>query len=348
MEIKTTFTDKKIWDQFLIDNLTPTPFLQSWDWGEFNEQVLGNKIERWSLYDNNELKMVGMVIEKELPKQKKYWYCPRGVVWAKDYMDKRALGYGEIFKKVKKNFQDKIFLRVLPPYEKQDHLIGFAKRLGLSKPQILLHSEEPKETIVLDLNQGIDDLLKNTKQKTRYNIRLAQKKGVIVRRATKETLSNDLDIFYTLSKTTANRNKIKIYEKSYYEKLLNWFWEKDNTNIKFYVAEKDGSPLAAIIVLYFGTTATYLFGASDDEARNLMPNYLLQWTAITEAKENGMTIYDFWGISEDKQAWSGITKFKRGFGGREIEYLGTWDYVLDKKWYRIFTLLKKIKKLIGK
>ena len=156
-------------------------------------------------------------------------------------------------------------------------------------------------------------------------------------------------IFYQLSEETAKRNKIKIYEKDYYEKLVEYFGQGDKEiKLKMYLAEKDGSPLAAIMVIYFGDGATYLHGASSSEGRELMPNYLLQWRAILDAKKDGYKWYDLWGVSDNNGAWAGITRFKKGFGGEDFRYMGAWDYVLNRKWYNIFLIMKyfnNIKKL---
>ncbi|MFH1900161.1 MAG: peptidoglycan bridge formation glycyltransferase FemA/FemB family protein [Patescibacteria group bacterium] len=347
MELTDKFQDKHEWNKFIADNSSPASFLQSWDWGEFNQKILNSQIKRIALIDENELKMLGLVIEKKLPLNQSYWYCPRGLVWNKNYMDKEAQGYGLIMKKINKDLGGKIFLRNLPPVQKKEHLIGFLKRLKFKEPKILINSEEPEETILLDLDKAEEELLKNMHPKTRYNIKLAEKKGIRIRKMILETKDNDISIFYGLSAQTAKRNKINIYGKKYYTDLINFFTKKEcAAQIKLYIAEYQNKPLSSIMVVYFGSTATYLHGASSNEHRDLMPNYLIQWQAILDAKKSGIKIYDFWGISQENQQWAGITKFKKGFGGEVFTFLGTWDYILNKKWYTIFRLLRIIKKII--
>ena len=346
MEILTDYKNCEAWDKFVADNTSPASFLQSWEWGEFNNKILGNQIQRWAMIDDGELKIVFMLIKKSLPADKFYWYCPRGLIWKKDYQNKRVLAYPKIIEQVNQEIKGAVFMRTCPPSQFQEHISGFLKRLGFKKPKILIHSKEPDKTLILDLTKSTEDLLKKMHPKTRYNIRLAEKKGITIRELATE---KDIDIFYKLSAETAKRDKISIYSKNYYSKLINFLTANETgLKLKLYLVEYQNKPLAAALVIYFGQTATYLHGASSGEHRNLMPNYLIQWQAIKDAKNAGMKIYDFWGVSEENKTWAGITRFKRGFGGREMKFIGTWDYVLDKKWYYILRLLKIIKKIIPK
>lgn len=345
MEIISNYQDKNKWDKFVAENSSPASFLQSWEWGEFNEKILGNPVQRWAVTDKGFLKIIFMLIKKNLPGGRFYYYCPRGLIFKNNYTHKRIKAYTTLLKKIKEELKDGIFVRLLPPYEFKDYMSGFITRLGFIKPKILTHSKEPGKTLILDLTKDKEVLLKEMHHKTRYNIRLAERKNVTIRKMNKKTLKKDIDIFYNLTQTTAKRDKINIYNKGYYSKLINYFFEKQqNINLKLYIAENENKPLAAIIIMYFGNTTTYLHGASDNISRNLMPNYLLQWQAIEEAKKNGMKIYDFWGISEHNKEWAGITRFKKGFGGKIISFMGSWDYVLNKPWYNLFRVLKFIKR----
>lgn len=349
MEIITDYKNKAEWNKFVADNTSPSSFLQSWEWGEFNEKILGNKVVRLSMLVDNKLVMTASLIRKELPSGHFYYYCPRGIVWAKDFMDKRADYYRPILKKAEAELGEAVFLRLDLPYEHKDYLAGFLGRLGFRKPKILTKTSEPKSTLLLDITRSEEDLLEKMNQKTRYNIRLAEKKGIQIRIMNYESriMDKDIEKFYQLSKEMAGRNKIKIYERSYYEKLVNFFGQGDkDVKLKLYLAEYEGRALGSIMVVYFGNGATYLHGASSNEHRELMPNYLLQWKAIMEAKKEGYKIYDFWGVSEENRHWAGITRFKHGFGGKTVEYLGSWDYVLNKKWYNLLWGAKFFKKII--
>ncbi len=346
MEIITNYQDKEKWDKFIATNSSPASFLQSWSWGEFNKNILGNKIQRWAVIENNTLKIAALLIQKKLPKNKFYYYCPRGLIFDKKYTDKRINAYTALLKKIKTEIKNIIFIRLLPPYEFKDYMFGFIKRLGFVEPKILTHSKEPDKTLILNLKQTEDELLQAMHHKTRYNIRLAEKKGVTIRTMDDNSQTKDIDIFYKLTQTTGKRDGINIYDKTYYNKLIKYFSDnKNKPTLKLYIAEFKKEPLAAIMVFYFGDTATYLHGASDNNHRNLMPNYLLQWQAIKDAQKNGYKIYDFWGINEHNKHWAGITRFKKGFGGQTITFMGSWDYVLNKSWYNLFKFLKTIKKL---
>jgi lipid II:glycine glycyltransferase (peptidoglycan interpeptide bridge formation enzyme) len=119
---------------------------------------------------------------------------------------------------------------------------------------------------------------------------------------------------------------------------------KFGLNIKLFLAKHDGKVIAGNIVAFFGDTVTYMHGASSNEFRNLMAPYALQWHCIKLAKQSGYKYYDFYGISDDK--WPGVTRFKRGFGGKELEYPGTWDAVFDGVKYKIYGLLRKIRRVV--
>ena len=182
------------------------------------------------------------------------------------------------------------------------------------------------------------------RSKWRYNIRLAQKKGVVVRayrartdKADNPSLDSDasraLDIFYELYKTTASRDGIAIHAKKYYEDLFALSAaHKDAPLITVYIASHEGENLASIITLFSKSEAVYLYGASSNAKRNLMPAYLLQWTAICDAKSYGSAVYDFYGMppSDDKNhPMYGLYLFKTGFGGRIVHRPGSLDFPLS-------------------
>jgi len=147
-----------------------------------------------------------------------------------------------------------------------------------------------------------------------------------------------------VDKGTSKRKNIKHHPKDYYKKQL----EINSEDIKFelFVAEYECKIIAANIVVLFGNRATYLHGATSSEHREVMAPHLLQWEQIKEAKKRGCSEYDFWGIvnehTKDKrgQSWEGFTRFKKGFGGREVNYIGYWDYPLNKLWYFLYRLVQ--------
>jgi lipid II:glycine glycyltransferase (peptidoglycan interpeptide bridge formation enzyme) len=182
-----------------------------------------------------------------------------------------------------------------------------------------LHNIQPPRTIVIDILGSDEEILAKMKQKTRYNIRLAEKKDVTVR------VWDDIESFHKMMLVTGGRDGFGIHSLEYYQRAYEMFHPKGLAEIL--VAEYDGKPLAALFVARNGHRAYYLYGASTDEERNRMPTYLLQWEAIKWAKACGCEEYDLWGVPDEDEAtleadfeschdglW-GVYRFKRGFGG---------------------------------
>jgi len=181
------------------------------------------------------------------------------------------------------------------------------------------HNIQPPRTIVIDIRSTEDEILAKMKPKTRYNTRLAIKKGVTVR------AWDDIQAFHKMMLITGGRDEFGIHSQEYYERAYELL--QPNGLGEILVAEYEGKPLAALLVARNGDRAYYLYGASTNEERNRMPTYLLQWEAIKWAKERGCEEYDLWGVpDEDEETletnfetrhdglW-GVYRFKRGFGG---------------------------------
>lgn len=200
---------------------------------------------------------------------------------------------------------------------------------------------QPRYNMVLKLNGFNEEtLLEQFSQKTRYNIRLSRKKGVEVYH---EVSDKALDIFYELSEIMCARQKLFNRPKSYFETMMNVF--KDNARI--YIAEHEGEPLAAAIAIYYGEKMWYIYGASSDHKRNLMPNYLMQWEMIKWALEVGASEYDFGGVFELNKE-HGLYKFKEGFCRKDgvTELIGEVDKVYKPLVYKaVMDLYPKFKKL---
>lgn len=184
------------------------------------------------------------------------------------------------------------------------------------------------DTTILNISPPEDELLKSMHKKTRYNIKLAGKKGVSVREAS----IGELDIWYDMYKTTAKRDSIAIHSKEYYRSVYNRANSSDGVDMKLLFAEHEEDLLAGIFVLTSGENSTYLYGASSNIKRNFMPAYLLQWEAIKGAKKSGSKSYDFFGIppiNDKKHSMHGLYRFKIGFGGDIIHRHGCYDYHLS-------------------
>ncbi len=200
---------------------------------------------------------------------------------------------------------------------------------------------QPPNTVILNIEKNEDEILSQMHKKTRYNIKLSKKKGVTIREAKTEELHN----WYKLYQITAKRDKIAIHSQDYYQKILdNAKADENSPEIKLYFAEHEKEILAGIIVCYYKKRATYLYGASSNKKRNLMPAYLLQWNAIKEAKKRECTEYDFFGIpptNDPKHPMYGLYRFKTGFGGKLIARPGVWDFPILKLHYKALRILEK-------
>jgi lipid II:glycine glycyltransferase (peptidoglycan interpeptide bridge formation enzyme) len=195
----------------------------------------------------------------------------------------------------------------------------------------------PTNTLYLDLQSELNTILERMKPKTRYNIKLAQKKGVTVRIAD----LSDLSIWYSLYTETANRNGLYLNDIKYFKAILTTKADttKSPADVYYLIAEIDNKPLAAMFLIITGNRSSYLYGASSNINRNYMATYALQWFAIRLSKEKGCKEYDMFGISPNKDVTHplyGLYRFKTGFGGQIFHGLGCWDYPFDHEKYNIF------------
>ncbi len=196
---------------------------------------------------------------------------------------------------------------------------------------------------MIDLNLSEDDLLASMKQKMRYNLRLAQKKGVTVRIGKRQ----DLPGLYRMYAETSVRDGFLIRSEDYYQTVWRTF-DKPPAGIsslstpfhQALIAEVEGQPLAALSLFYFAGQAIYLFGMSRDQDREKMPNHLLQWEAIRRAKALGCRIYNLWGapdkFDESDGLW-GVFRFKEGLGGYVLRTIGAWDFTPNPLLYKLYT-----------
>ncbi len=200
-----------------------------------------------------------------------------------------------------------------------------------------------RNTVLLDLAGDEEALLMRMKQKFRYNVRLAKKKGVSIRLGE----IGDLDLLYSLYTETAKRDGFVIRERGYYKHLWRTFFsdgepfkESIQPTAMPLIAEVSGEPVAAMFLFLFAGKAWFLFGMSGDAHREKMPNYLLQWEAIRLAKTAGCHTYDLWGapdtFEEDDPLW-GVYRFKEGMGGEVVRHIGAWDLPLKPFLYRAYT-----------
>ena len=203
-----------------------------------------------------------------------------------------------------------------------------------------------KNTVLIDLNLAEQEILARMKQKTRYNIRLAEKKGVSLRVGTKK----DLPLLYKMYAETSIRDGFVIRDESYYKTVWETFMTGEHSSIENrkssmplaepLIAEVNNEPVAAIFVFYFAGRAYYVYGMSRDIHREKMPAYLLQWEAMKRAKAKDCNMYDLWGapdVFDESDSMWGVYRFKEGLGGKVIRTLGAWDFAPNPLWYKMYS-----------
>ena len=327
---------KEHWDNFIRSNATDGGLLHSWQWGDF-QKSLDRKIVRLGAIDGEgQLQAAVLMVKHELAFEYNYWYCPRGPVINILKIDEMSSMFAEMrqLARTEKSF----LIRVDPPW-----LLGNEKRLldnGFRKSE---HEIQPKCTLMLDLSKTEEELLSAMKPKTRYNIGLAERKGVKVKISSE---ISDIESFWQLMKQTADRDGFAPHHKEHYKKMFETMSE-DGT-VKLFLAEFDNKIIAANMVSFFGQVCIYLHGASSDLYRDVMAPYFLQWAAILEAKKLGLAKYDFGGINGPSfynKKWEGITRFKTGFGPeyKITEYVGSHELVINPVIYSVYKFVKQVR-----
>lgn len=325
---KITTDLKPEWDR-LCQNNPAGGFHQSFEWTLFKNK------DGWSTYKiglfNKKNKLVGgLVAFKFHFKKTNFIYIPEGPILPYDDEDELYLQW-RVLEIALHRLAD-IDGNELTTHIRMEPRIKQVPKwflLGWKKAPINL---QPKHTEILELTSTLEDLLAGMKPKGRYNIRLAEKKGVTVRKGTKK----DLQTFFELYKTTYTRNKFNGKDKELFDLLF----QTMGNAIEIYIAELDGVALASALVVHYGKRTTYLYGASSHNNKKVMAPYALHWHIIKEAKKNGAMVYDFWGIAKnvdnEKHAWHGITRFKKKFGGTQKNFIGAYDYVIARELYEKF------------
>ena len=229
-------------------------------------------------------------------------------------------------------------------------MVSYADRLKLRKNSVDI---QPPDSTLVDLTVTEEEILEKMHSKWRYNIRLSERKGVVVHHylGNDINLSEKLDKFYELTKITNARDGNTSHAKAYYLDLIKSSAEeiskgRDVPVISLYIAEHEGEEIASIMTLFSHNEAIYLYGASSNNKRNLMPNHLLQWTAMKDAKAYGSKFYDMYGMppegKDENHPMHGLYMFKANFGGKNIHRTGSWDIPL-KAIYRPYSTAEKLR-----
>ena len=322
-------------------------FLQSSMWGEFKSRF-GWKFSAFLIEWTDESRPL-LVLSRRLLPGFSFVYIPWGPALPENFTGDKANALAELAKKLKHFLPGNIiFTRFEPPWysicEFSRESADFFYDAGLKRAAATV---QPPDTVIINLNASNEEILSQMKPKWRYNISLAEKKGIHIKTGGQE----ELEIFYDLLKETAQRDGIAIHSINYYKTLFELCnqHKKSNMDLRLYIASHEEDVLAAIFVLFRGKDATYLYGASSNNKRNLMAPYALQWKAMLNAKEMGCLFYELFGIPPDEDPnhpMAGLYRFKTGFGGQIIHRPGTWDYPYKKIIYNLFNIAEALRKKI--
>lgn len=301
--------------------------LQGYEWGEIKSHTGWEPI-RLVLEESGEIVAAITILKRRIPGLgRTIFYAPRGPI--ADLTDRpvmKALLDG--VRRVARQHRA-IFLKIDPDIEVTAGAVTSAlKEYGFAANQHGANFEgvQPRFVMRLPLDKPLDDLLAAMHQKWRYNIRLAERKGVTIRNANRD----DLRPWYAVLLETATRDRFLVRSYSYFEQLWDYLVERGYARL--FLAEYEGKIIAGTLAFLFGDKCWYIYGASSNEHRNVMPNYLLQWEMIKWAKEKGCALYDFRGVSGDLNPDNplyGLYRFKQGFGANLVEFIGEYDLIYD-------------------
>lgn len=319
--------NKKEWESFLLrDRGTPTPFFQSWNWGEI-QQRLGNTIYRLGLYKNKKLVGICLIV---LIKARRgtYLHLRHGPV-----MDSLS-DLKTFIKNIKElGVKEKAgFIRLSPLIPLESKSKAVFDNLGTRNAPV--HNMDAENTWVLDLGQDEEQLMASMRKTTRYLVRKAEKIGVTVKKADSEA---EFVKFLKMYDATSKRHHF-IPHRGVKEELD--VFSKDN-QADLFLAIYNKKLIGGAIVIYYGNQAVYHHGASADEFKDIPGAYLIQWEAIKEAKKRGKKFYNFWGVvppDKPKHPWQGITLFKTGFGGMNKNFVHAQDIPLSLNYWKTYII----------
>ncbi len=276
-------------------------FLQSKEWGDFKESA-GKRV-LWL-----ECNVPVLVEVKSLLLGLSYWYVPRV------------------------ELDEDMFLQIMSKAQNAGVVFVRFEPMGDFKKGIRVSSVQPHQTHMIDVRKTDDELLSAMHSKTRYNVRLAGKRGVEV---VFDHDGDHIEDFLKLIDVTSSRNSFGIHGVVYYRKQIS------QPSAFLVVAKYEGQVIATHLYWAFGDTLTYLHGASANEHRNVMAPHAIHFDVMRYAREQGLKTYDLWGIDEEK--WSHLTRFKRGFGGEDVSYVGCFDVPVRRWLYRLYRIIKAFK-----
>lgn len=333
-EVTTRQIDsKKDWEIFLSSHIEAN-FLQSWYWGEFYHN-LDQKIFRSGFYKNNKLTGTMLSIVEEA-RRGKHLIVPGGPII--DWRDEDIVS--AFVKEIKKiaYLNDCAFVRVRPQLLSDDFSKKLFRNYGFVNSPIHLHAQLTSQ---LNITEPEETILANMRKTTRYEIRKAEKEKIKI---TASRNPKELKEFYDLQIQTSLRQKFVPFSYRYLHEQFKVFAGNDHAIL--YKAFVEKKLLTQAFIIFYGNEAVYHYGVSTDEGRRHPGAYLIQWEAIKEARKRGLKRYNFWGVANNpKHRFYGLSIFKRGFGGEDVEYLPAQDLVINYPKYLINLTIEKLRKL---
>ncbi len=324
-EIKE-ITDKREWEGFLLPR-KPGTFLQSWNWGEVNKRV-GLKIKRMGVYEKNRL--VGLFLLIHQPaKRGPHFLIPGGPVI--DYENENL--YKFVVNSIKKIAQDYRvwFVRIRPDVADSEQLKNRLRKLGFISAPMHLHGEH---TLVLDIGESEEEILKGMRKTTRYLIKKSLTEGYTIKISDNP---DDAKVLYRLQEETIRRHRFVGFSEELFKAQLEVFGKEDQA--KLFICERNGEQLVSALIIFYGEKAFYHHSASSDSARNTNASYFTQWQIIKYLKSKGIHYYDFWGIAPNdnpKHRFFGVSVFKKGFGGQRVDWLHAHDLIISPLYWATF------------
>lgn len=322
MEIKN-IENKNLWEKFVLSQ-HPNVFLQSWNWGEVHRQ-LGKKIFRLGLYEQGKLIGTCLVIKEEA-KRGDYFTLPGGPIltaWKKEILTK-------LFEELKKKGQEEKvnFIRIRPNLANTQENQKLFRNLGFIKAPMHLHAET---TLQIDLTQSLEEILAKMRKNSRYSIRRAEREGVSTQISQDV---KDINLLYRLQMETVKRHQFIPFSKAFFSKHFEAFLADDQ--IALVKANYQGETLAIAMFIFYGDTCVYHYSGSSSKHPKIFASYAMLWQAIQEAKRRGCQLFDLWGIAphdDPRHRFSGVTLFKKGFGGQRIDYLRAQDLPISRRYW---------------
>jgi len=323
--------DREQWNE-AVAGLPCAHVLQSYEWGEFKSRHAWQP-SRLLLVRDGEPVAAASVLLRRLPRGP--WgvmYVPKGP--ALEYSDVELMTAVLTELELLARERRAIFVKIDPDVMADNSAVG--KLLEGRGWRASAEQIQFRNTMLIDLRRSEEELLSAMKAKWRYNVRLAQRKGVEVYQGGMD----DLPSFYEMYTTTSARDEFVIRPFSYYADVWGTFLSRGLAQLL--LARYEGDVLAGLILFHFGDKAWYMYGASSDRHRSLMPNHLLQWEAMRWARAHECTSYDMWGapevLDESDVMW-GVFRFKEGFGGEFTSYLGSFDFPVSRPLYWLYTVV---------